>query len=238
MFSYSSRAFWEIHSLVYGVKVSAQVHKDLQEDIVRELRIRPGQRLLDAGIGTGALELALLRCNLSDVLVTGVDFSVGMLRKAKSALQDSFLGLVLVKADLDAPLPFPNDSFDRVASCNTLYALRNQSGFLKELHRVLRPSGRLVLATPHEKFAGIEVMRYGHKKARGFWQHSKALGETVLCLLLVLPFEFFISLRQRRGEYRCLDEQSLQTLLAEFDFSSIRVGSSFAGQNLLVTAVK
>ena len=97
--------------------------------------VRPGDRVLDACCGTGALALEAQRAGGS---VTGLDFSERMLERArlKSAAVKWVRGDVLA-------LPFPDGSFDAVT---VGFGIRNvaelQAG-LGELARVLRPGGRL-----------------------------------------------------------------------------------------------
>src|SRR6266496_4387946 len=71
------------------------------------LRPGPGERILDAGCGTGANLGALLRAGSQPV---GVDFSRGMLGAARRALGP----VPLAQADLQAPLPVRRSVFDGV----------------------------------------------------------------------------------------------------------------------------
>ena len=52
-------------------------------------------------------------------------------------------------ADLGAPLPFADDEFDDVVASLVLHYLEDWSGPLAELHRVLKPGGRLLLSVNH-----------------------------------------------------------------------------------------
>jgi SAM-dependent methyltransferase len=58
-------------------------------------------------------------------------------------------GVDLHLADLAAPLPFPDDTFDDVIAALVLHYLEDWTGPLAELRRVLKPGGRLIAAVDH-----------------------------------------------------------------------------------------
>ncbi|WP_377641342.1 class I SAM-dependent methyltransferase [Oryzobacter terrae] len=102
-----------------------------------------GRRVLDAGCGSGPLTESLRD---RGALVTGVDVSAAMVDLARERLGDD---ADLRVADLAAPLPFPDASFDDVVASLVLHYLEDWSGPLAELRRVLRPGGRLLLCVNH-----------------------------------------------------------------------------------------
>ncbi|MBI5362436.1 MAG: class I SAM-dependent methyltransferase [Planctomycetes bacterium] len=78
-------------------------------------------------------------------------------------------GIRGVLADACAPLPFADGAFDAVVSMEGIEHFENQTGFLRECARVLRPGGTLVLTTPN-------VM---HLSARisGFWTGQRLMQQ-------------------------------------------------------------
>jgi demethylmenaquinone methyltransferase / 2-methoxy-6-polyprenyl-1,4-benzoquinol methylase len=99
--------------------------------------VREGDRVLDAACGTGDLAVADAEAGASHV--TGLDFSERMLERARKKAS-----LEWVCGDLLA-LPFADASFD---SATVGFGVRNVSELevaLQELHRVLRPGGRLAI---------------------------------------------------------------------------------------------
>ncbi|HXV58573.1 MAG TPA: ubiquinone/menaquinone biosynthesis methyltransferase [Gaiellaceae bacterium] len=97
--------------------------------------VRPGDEVLDACCGTGDLALAAERAGGS---VTGLDFSERMLERArrKSATVRWVRGDVLA-------LPFEDESFDAATVGFGIRNVEDLEAGLRELHRVLRPGGRL-----------------------------------------------------------------------------------------------
>jgi demethylmenaquinone methyltransferase/2-methoxy-6-polyprenyl-1,4-benzoquinol methylase len=102
------------------------------------LDLRPGQRVLDVAAGTATSSAALAATGAA---VVGCDFSLGMLRIAAAAGHG---GVELVAGDA-LRLPFSDASFDAVT---VSFGLRNTVDVdlaLRELLRVTRPGGRLVV---------------------------------------------------------------------------------------------
>ncbi len=100
-----------------------------------------GVRLLDTGCGDGALVCAAAA---RGAMATGVDPDPAMLdaarsRAAQAGVQPSFLEGRVER------LPFPDSSFDAVVSVTVLCFVPDAAGAIREMARVLRPGGRLVL---------------------------------------------------------------------------------------------
>ena len=107
------------------------------------LAARPGERVLDAGCGTGAALAALLA--QTDVTASGVDPSRTMLATARRRLgPDVDLTAVAIEA-----LPHADGAFDAVLALNVLYFASHDGAMIRQLHRVLRPGGRLVAYVTH-----------------------------------------------------------------------------------------
>ncbi len=102
-----------------------------------------GDRVLDAGCGSGPLAAALLA---RGAIVTGFDSSSAMVKLARRRLGKD---VPLHVADLSRPLPFADAAFDVVVASLVLHYLRDWTAPLAELRRVLKPGGRLILSVNH-----------------------------------------------------------------------------------------
>ncbi len=113
----------------------------IQKAVLHELpalRLPPGARMLDAPCGgAAALTLALIEKGFQAI---GADVDP----EAKALLGNAFS-----KVDLNAALPWPEQSFDAVFSTEGIEHLENHFSFLREMCRVLKPGGILVLTTPN-----------------------------------------------------------------------------------------
>ncbi|MCL2789161.1 MAG: methyltransferase domain-containing protein [Desulfobulbus sp.] len=102
---------------------------------------RPGERLLDAGCGTGIFTQDVLD---RGSLLTGIDLSIPMLTGAIDRMRSS--GFAALCADLCA-LPFADGSFDKVFSMTAIEFVADGSKVMAELDRVARRGGRVVVTT-------------------------------------------------------------------------------------------
>jgi demethylmenaquinone methyltransferase / 2-methoxy-6-polyprenyl-1,4-benzoquinol methylase len=101
------------------------------------LALRPGERLLDVGAGTGVSTAELAR---SGAYAVGSDISLGMLRAGRRRRP----AVPLLAGDALA-LPFADETFDAVTISFALRNVTDADAALRELARVTRPGGRLVV---------------------------------------------------------------------------------------------
>lgn len=113
--------------------------------VVQRARLQHGERILDAGTGTGVGASAALTSGRE---VVGVDAAPGMLAIARREVP----GARFVEADY-AELPFPAGSFDVVISVHALHFATDPVATLAEWRRVTRPGGRLSLSVPGPRAA-------------------------------------------------------------------------------------
>lgn len=115
------------------------------EAAVADLGLREGDRVLDAGCGTGRA-LPFLRSAVgSEGTVIGADLTPAMLRAAVDAGRDRDAALLL--ADVVA-LPLRSESLDAVFAAGLIAHLPEPAENLRELARVVRPGGLLALFHP------------------------------------------------------------------------------------------
>lgn len=100
-------------------------------------KVAPGTRVLDAGCGAGLL---LVLAKLRDARVSGLDASAALLDIARQRLAEADLR----EGDLEA-LPFADAGFDAVTAVNSLFYATDMAAAMRELARVTRPGGRVVV---------------------------------------------------------------------------------------------
>ena len=127
------------YDLVNDVQ-SFGLHRFWKRRLIRQAQLKKGEKALDVCCGTGDITLSIARQGLETI---GVDFSPGMLEQARrrnsASAQATFIEADALK------LPFGNDHFDLLTIA---YGLRNIEDFeagLRELARVLKPGGRMLV---------------------------------------------------------------------------------------------
>jgi len=103
--------------------------------------ILPGNRVLDAGTGTGLLAAVLAKAN-PDWKITGIDVSESMLVVAReTAARNGLSDRIKFQAGSADALPFADGSFDLVASNTSLHCWSDPVKVFNELARVTAPGG-------------------------------------------------------------------------------------------------
>jgi phosphatidylethanolamine/phosphatidyl-N-methylethanolamine N-methyltransferase len=131
------RLFSGSYDLVFG-----PVFHPGRKDAVRIANDRPGQRILEVGVGTG-LSLPHFR---RDARVTGIDVSAEMLAKARHRVERRKLAQVEALLVMDAErLSFEDNAFDAVLALYVASVVPDPARFAAEMRRVCKPGGTIVI---------------------------------------------------------------------------------------------
>jgi len=106
-----------------------------------------GKKVLDIGCGTGRVEDLMKTANI-DAKITAADISDEMLKIAKHRHPD----IEFVQADINA-MPFKDEEFDVVIAAFVIVHIKNLTKAFKEIDRVLKPNGIVVLTNINQRKA-------------------------------------------------------------------------------------
>lgn len=140
---------WDNHSRAQASlqwrKQSAIMGQHVTNAIVEAAKVEPGMKVLDVACGSGepAISIAMLLNGTGEVI--GVDLAQAALQTATERTRQRQLSNIRFQSADAHQLPFPDNSFDRVTSRLGVMFFEDLPRALREMHRVLKPGGRVVL---------------------------------------------------------------------------------------------
>lgn len=123
------------------------------ETMLEQAKLPTPGRVLDAGGGTGRVANAI-REYAGEVVIA--DPSLGMLREADRTQ----LGLVCSNSEA---LPFPSETFERIIMVDALHHVINHGETAREMYRVLKPGGRIVIEEPDIRTFFVKMIAVAEK---------------------------------------------------------------------------
>ncbi len=214
----------------------------------------PGQRWLDAGCGNGNAAryfMTALSHLREDPATTrwealhyvGIDVIPEAIKRARQALLPLHTShkdgatpiqpacrMAWAQVDMQHPLPFTDNHFDRIVSNLVIGYLSNPEAVLQELYRILAPGGRMVITNlkPHGDFSGIyhNLMRTAsqpqqREEARSLLQNYGRIRQA-----------------EKEGRFQFFDRAEWEKILRTFTPRGANVYPTFAQQAFLLVIDK
>ncbi|WP_085992030.1 demethylmenaquinone methyltransferase [Oceanobacillus senegalensis] len=141
--------------------ISFQMHKSWRQDVMNRMKVGKGTKALDVCCGTGDWSISLAESVGESGEVIGLDFSKNMLSVAEQKKQNLKMdNLDLIHGNA-MDLPFDDNSFDYVTIGFGLRNVPDYMTVLKEMHRVVKPGGKVVcLETSQPTVIGFKQLYF------------------------------------------------------------------------------
>jgi len=160
-----------------------------QVKAVQTLRAKPGELVLDLGVGTGMT----LPHYPKNVRIVGLDLSAGMLAKARRKVAEHGLSNVqLMQGDAMRP-PFPDHCFDHILITHVISVVSDPANLLRQAKRLVRPGGRVVMLNHFQSSFG--VVRFFEKILNPLfvkigWRSDLDLGQLLRACPMDVEYQF------------------------------------------------
>jgi ubiquinone/menaquinone biosynthesis C-methylase UbiE len=229
------QAFWNGYAAPYSLLRESRVYEKLMRETLSLARIGPGMKSLDLACGPGHYACELAK---QGAQVTAVDYSdkmIAIAQKNISLCPPLAKSITLIRMDaLDYLKTVPDNYFDVVIAALFVSYIEQPSAVIAEIHRALKPAGRLLMSNP--------------KPNANF---SYVLIDSI-CDILRKPLAFFpVSLQiwlyakrierySKTGVFSFFSQTETCRLLvgAGFELEKIKLAETFSGQAYLACAEK
>jgi ubiquinone/menaquinone biosynthesis C-methylase UbiE len=231
-----AQRFWRRYFSVYDKANESAHYRTMLARHVELLDPQPGERILDAGTGTGNVAQALLE---RGARVVGIDFLESALEvcRRKCPAGDFRVG------DLTGRLAFDDEEFAKLACCNVIYLLKpaDQLHALGELHRVLERGGRGVVTVFHRDFSKKQLLLATlaeERRRAGLVGLAAYVARNAVATARILYYISRLQAQRQAGQYTFFTQEELGELLRRAGFEVESIEPTLASQCLLALVRK
>jgi ubiquinone/menaquinone biosynthesis C-methylase UbiE len=122
--------------------------KNIDEWMLKIINLQKGMNILDVGCGAGKQCFSYHTFLNGEAAITGSDVSEELLDKARSENSRLNTNIKFINVDFNKPFPLDADQFDFESCCFAIYYAEDIPFTIREMHRVLKPGGRLFSTGP------------------------------------------------------------------------------------------
>jgi ubiquinone/menaquinone biosynthesis C-methylase UbiE len=248
------RRFWRDYLLgrssTYGIQLltATDPYRRLMQRQIQLLGLRENQRIADLGSGVGDFIVQLSESHRigKGVTVHGFDFVSDGLRRAekrstRGRANQRGVRSRLVLADLEGTIPVATGSYDSVLASLLIGYLVQPQKVLEEIHRILRPGGRLVLSTLKRDADISRIHVEGLKELRQ-GRAGEALGSAAALQIDELARDFLndasrILDLEEQGRFKFWDAEEIATAIRKAGFCNVKSELAFGDPPQAVVVV-
>lgn len=156
--------------------------RDIDQWMLDTLALTPGIKILDVGCGAGKQCFSFYDYLKGNVEITGGDANPDLLAQARKTAEDREVPIHFMELDFNRPFPFPDGHFDLLSCCFAIYYAEDIPFTIREMHRVLKPGGRLFTTgpMPSNKQLFYDIIRQATQKPIPPMPGSSRYGSQIL----------------------------------------------------------
>lgn len=140
--------------------------KNIDDWMLDVLRLKPGMKILDIGCGAGKQCFSYYTKLNGQAEITGTDVSIELLDQAKQENKKYGNEVKFIPLDFNQPFEIAENSFDLESCCFAIYYAQNIPFTIQQMHKVLKPGGRLFTTgpMPQNKSVFYDIIREATQK--------------------------------------------------------------------------
>lgn len=238
---------WNMYSVYYDSLNALTPYKKLLEQVTSLVKKRNHLPILDAGCGTGNLIRRLIEEKLPSRMITGLDASKEMLCRLQRKCK-----VKTISANLNATLPFTDETFGTVVCVNALYAVEKPSETIKEFFRILKPGGSLIIVSPKKGYENGIILKEHCKsiKPEEYWKNAhaseerekklitEALSKNKKIIKRMLSIACINREISKNKRFHFFTQNRLKSLLSKTNFLIDNYSLTYANQSHIVEVTK
>ncbi len=122
--------------------------RDIDAWMLDLLKLQPGMDILDVGCGAGKQCFSYHTYLKGRATITGGDVNQELLTQARAEDAKRGTGIPFIDLDFNKAFPFDDNRFDLTSCCFAIYYAEDVPFTMGQMHRVLKPGGRMFLTGP------------------------------------------------------------------------------------------
>ena len=122
--------------------------KDIDEWMLDLLDLKPDMSIFDVGCGSGKQLLAFYEATDGQATIAGGDVNQELLEQARQRIEQAGADIKVTYLDFNKEFPLEDNTYDLVSCCFAIYYAEEIPFTIKEMHRILKPGGKLFTTGP------------------------------------------------------------------------------------------